>query len=51
MSATDLNEFLTAMDIVRKANAAALSGAGSIPDEDDALDEDSDWFDAPPTIH
>jgi len=51
MSATELNEFLTAMDIVREANATALSDANSFPVADDMLDEGSDWFDAPATIH
>lgn len=51
MSATELNEFLNAMDIVREANAAALCGAGSFPADDDETDAGSDWFDAPPMIH
>jgi hypothetical protein len=47
MSATELNEFLTAMDIVRNANTAALSNASALSLEDTILDNDSDWFDTP----
>jgi hypothetical protein len=38
MSAAELNEFLTAMEIVRQANAALLDAAHESVDEDDGLD-------------
>ncbi len=53
MSAMELNEFLTAMDIVRDAIAAALDDADSLPVNETMLEEGWDWFDAPvaPTLH
>ncbi|MGJ4947860.1 hypothetical protein [Bradyrhizobium sp. HKCCYLS20291] len=47
MSATELNDFLTAMDIVRDVNAAALSHPGALPFDETMLDNDSDWYDMP----
>jgi Zn-dependent oligopeptidase len=38
MSAAELNEFLTAMEIVRQANAALLDAAHDSVDEDNDLD-------------
>ena len=47
MSATELNEFLTAMDFVRDVNAAALNHASALPFDETVLDNDSDWYQMP----
>jgi len=47
MSATQLNEFLTAMDMVRDVNAAALDHVRALPHDKTMLDNDSDWYDMP----
>ncbi|MGC2775017.1 MAG: hypothetical protein WA418_05185 [Bradyrhizobium sp.] len=47
MSATELNEFLTAMNIVRDVNAAALNHGGALPFDETLLDNDSDWYHMP----
>jgi hypothetical protein len=39
MSAAELNEFLTAMEIVRQGNAALLDVANAAIDDDRDLDE------------
>ncbi|BAM88433.1 conserved hypothetical protein [Bradyrhizobium oligotrophicum S58] len=47
MSATELNEFLTAMDMVRDVNAAALDHTSALPFDEAMLDNDSDWYHMP----
>ncbi|WP_316191405.1 MULTISPECIES: hypothetical protein [unclassified Bradyrhizobium] len=47
MSATELNEFLTAMDMVRDVNAAALNHVGVLPFDETMLDNESDWCHMP----
>ncbi|MGY4307242.1 hypothetical protein ACVIJ6_004485 [Bradyrhizobium sp. USDA 4369] len=47
MSATELNEFLTAMDIVRDVNAAALNHGAGLPFDETMLDNESDWYHMP----
>jgi len=53
MSAAELKEFLTAMDIVRRANAALPDVTPDTVDEDDGLNESRGLADLSisPTIH
>jgi hypothetical protein len=53
MSAAELNEFLTAMEIVRLANAALLDTACDALDADDDQDQSRAFAGLPisPTIH
>ena len=47
MSATELNEFLTAMDIVRDVNAPAVTAPGALLFDETMLDNESDWYHMP----
>ncbi|WP_315739007.1 MULTISPECIES: hypothetical protein [unclassified Bradyrhizobium] len=47
MSASELNEFLTAMNIVRDVNGAALNHPGALPFDETMLDNESDWYHMP----
>jgi hypothetical protein len=47
MSATELNEFLTAMDIVRDANAAGINHGSALLFDETMVDNDSDWYHMP----
>ncbi|NPU12347.1 MULTISPECIES: hypothetical protein [Bradyrhizobium] len=47
MSASELNEFLTAMDMVRDVNAAALNHGSALPFDETMLDNESDWYHMP----
>ncbi|WP_257168529.1 hypothetical protein [Bradyrhizobium sp. SRS-191] len=47
MSASELNEFLSAMDMVRDVNAAAVNHDGVLPFDETMLDNESDWYHMP----
>ncbi len=47
MSASELNEFLSAMDMVRDVNAAALNHGSALPFDETMLDNESDWYHMP----
>ncbi|MGY3451046.1 hypothetical protein [Bradyrhizobium sp. USDA 4353] len=47
MSASELNEFLSAMEMVRDVNAAALTKDSALLFDETVLDNDSDWYHMP----